>query len=144
MTRSASSLLRTNRRRQCGVGLATALFVITIMALLAVLIVQLVRMNAQTTEEEILLLRAFYAAQSGVEYGLNHAFPPDGTPTACPTASAPMPMTFPLETIDVAGLDRCTFDVSCSALTVDSTSYYTIRSTGTCQDVSRTVQVRAQ
>jgi MSHA biogenesis protein MshP len=124
-------------------GLATALFVITIMGLLAVLILQLVRNNAETTQEEIKLIRAFYAAQTGAEYGLNRAFPPDGSPSACPAVNNTA-STFPLATLDVDGLYRCSFAVECSTLIVDSANYYTIRSTGTCDDVSRTVQVRAR
>jgi hypothetical protein len=90
-------------RAERGMGLATALFVITIMALLSVLIMQLVRSNAETMEEEILLLRSFYAAQAGAEYGLNRALPPDGSASACPAVSNTNTV-FPTATIDVDGL----------------------------------------
>jgi MSHA biogenesis protein MshP len=124
---------------QAGLGLATALFVITVMALLAAMIFQLVRGNAETTGEEVLLIRSFYAAQSGVQFGLTKVFPPDtGGVSSC---LAPYPQ-FELE---ADGLEACTADVSCAALpVVGSGTYYTITSTGTCGEVSRTVQVRAQ
>ena len=128
---------RRSWRRQSGLSLATALFVITVMALLAVLITQLIRNNAETTQEEIQLIRAFYAAQSGVQYGLNRAFPPNGDMTACPA-------TFTPPTITADGLNQCVVQVQCDVLTVSGDPYYTITSQGTCGGVSRTVQVRAQ
>src|SRR5690606_24624854 len=63
--RPPRAMARTGRlalHRQRGMGLATALFVITVMAVLAVLIAQLVRNNAQAAGEEFRLVRAFYAA----------------------------------------------------------------------------------
>jgi MSHA biogenesis protein MshP len=122
---------------QRGLGLATALFVITVMALLASLIFQLIRSNTQSTQEQIQLVRAFYAAESGVQFGLNKVFPP-GPPAAVCAAG---PTTYNLA---VDGLNQCTAAVVCSSVTVDSIDYYTITSTGTCGDVSRTIQVRAQ
>lgn len=122
---------------QMGLSLATALFVITVMALLAAMIFQLVRSNAETTSEQVLLIRSFYAAQSGVQFGLNAVFPPDGSGATC---SAP----YPQYELESEGLQACTADVSCASLLVNSATYFTITSTGTCGGVSRTIQVRAQ
>lgn len=130
-------------RAQRGLGLATALFVITVMALLAVLITQLVRSNARSIEEELNLVRAFFAAQSGVEYGLNRAFPPDGSASQCPAVTNTT-ADFTPPAITAPGLTQCTMDVECATLVVDTKKYYTLTSTGTCGQVSRTVQVRAQ
>jgi len=118
-------------------GLATAIFVITVMAVLAVLINQLVTGNAETTQEEIQLLRAFYSAESGVQFGMNVLFPPDGSAGACPAG----PVTYNLTE---GGLGNCSAQVSCSSVTVSAENYYTITSTGACGDLSRTIQVRAQ
>lgn len=129
---------------QRGLGLATALFVITAMALLAVLINQLVRSGAQSTEEELNLVRAFFAAQSGVEYGLNRAFPPDDSDTACPTVHDTSVDFAEIELGDDGeGLAQCSMEVSCHTLIVEGDPYYTITSKGACGEVSRTVQVRA-
>lgn len=125
--------------RQKGFSLATALFVITVMAVLAGVILQLVRSNAQSSGEEIQLIRAFYAAQSGIQFGLNVAFPPDGSATSC-TAET----TYPDFDFIEDGLNACSAEVTCSPLVVSSSTYYTISSTGTCGEVSRTIQVRAQ
>ncbi len=129
----------TSRNKQHGLSLATALFVITIMALLAVMIFQLVRSNAETTQEEVLLIRSFYAAESGVQFGLNAVFPPDGSASSCPGVG--MPTSYDLEE---EGLNACAVEVTCSAVTVSAVNYYTVESTGTCGSVSRTIQVRAQ
>ncbi|MDC0598557.1 hypothetical protein OAP18_01745 [Gammaproteobacteria bacterium] len=131
-----------NIKKQHGLGLATAIFVITVMAFLAVVINQLVQNNAETTEEEIQLIRSFYAAESGVQLGLNALFPPpaSGVPSSCPASTSFMaPFT-------VNGLNTCTVVLECSGDTksVGGVNYYTLTSTGTCGDVSRTIQVRAQ
>ena len=134
------------QRNQRGLGLATALFVITVMALLAALITQLVRSNASSTQEEILLIRSFYAAESGVQFGLNKAFPPDGAASFCPLMSATTGRTlFTPASMDVDGLNECSASVVCDALEVPGKGrFYTVTSTGTCGEVSRTIQVRAQ
>jgi MSHA biogenesis protein MshP len=123
-----------SHRRQRGLSLATALFVITVMALLAVMIFQLVRSNAETTGEEVRLTRAFYAAESGVQFGLNAVFPPAAGARSCPA-------TFTLEADGLAG---CEAEVSCTSVTVDGSDYHTITSKGICGEVSRTIQVRAK
>ncbi|HEY0961438.1 MAG TPA: hypothetical protein VGE69_03695 [Pseudomonadales bacterium] len=125
---------RHPNRGQRGLSLATALFVITVMALLAVMIFQLVRSNAETTGEEVLLIRAFYAAESGVQFGLNSVFPPGAGTRSCPA-------TFTLEEDGLAG---CEAEVTCTSVTAEDVDYHTITSTGTCGDVSRTIQVRAK
>lgn len=126
------------RDRQKGLGLATAIFAITVMAVLATLIAQLVTNNAETTQEEIELIRAFYSAESGIQFGLNRLFPPDGlTPGACPAG----PVNYDLAE---GGFSRCEADVFCESVTVSAVDYYTITSTGTCGEVNRTIQVRAQ
>lgn len=133
------------RFRQNGLGLATAIFVITVMALLAVLINQLVQNNAETTAEELQLIRSFYAAESGVQFGMNDVFPPDGVASdfsASRCDGAGSPINYPAFAVD--GMNACTASVTCAPLSVSAVTYYTITSTGSCGDVSRTIQVRAQ
>ena len=127
-------------KRQAGLSLATALFVITVMALLAAMIFQLIRSNAETTGEEVLLIRSFYAAQTGIEFGFNEISPPDAAPATSCTAD----ITYPDFELEVEGLQACKATVSCSPLVVNSATFYTITSIGTCGEVSRTIQVRLQ
>ena len=136
-----------SRQSQRGLGLPVAIFIITVMAFLAVAVNRIVQSNAFATGEAIGLTRAFYAAQSGLEFGLNDVFPPDGIASDL-SASRCAALNYPA--FDVPGLNNCTAAITCSALDVDADgdgadeSYYTIRSTGTCGGVSRVLQVRAQ
>ncbi len=127
--------------RQRGIGIPAAMFVITLMALLAAAINLLVGQNAEVFEEEISLTRAYYAAESGAGFAINSLFPPEEFPgysgnAEC--AAGPRVYQFTVE-----GLNACTASVTCSTdATVSGVDYYTVRSTGTCDNVSRTVQVR--
>lgn len=122
-------------RRQRGLGLATALFIVTVMALLAAVIFQLIRNNAQTTGEQILLTRAFFAAETGIQFGVNQLFPPNGGVGSCPATDT--------HALDADGLKECSAVVTCSSVTDPSGNvYYTVRSSGTCAGISRTIQVR--
>lgn len=132
--------------RQRGLGLPAALFVITLLAVLAVAINAIVARNDAAFEEEVLLTQAFYAAESGAGFGLNALFPPAEFPLypsgagllpgACTVADASYELV-------ADGLNGCSVEVSCSVdATVDDVDYYTITSAGTCADVTRTVQVR--
>ena len=128
--------------KQKGVGLATAVFVITILAVLAIGINLLVENNSETFVEEALLTRAFYAAESGAGFAMNGIYPPEEYPgyagtTCAGTAGTPINYTF-----SVDGLANCSAAVYCTLITVGSNNYLTIESEGTCGEVSRTVQVR--
>lgn len=133
------------QHRQAGIGLPAAIFVITLMAVIAVAINLLVSENARSFEEELNLTRAFFAAESGAGFAMNTIFPPEefpqyasgsGTPNA-ECAAGPRVYDF-----TVGGLNQCSASVSCAPVTVDSVVYATIESTGTCGDVSRIIQVR--
>lgn len=127
---------------QRGIGIPAALFVITLLAILAVAINDLLGQNAQTYEEEISLTRAFYAAESGAGFALNSIFPPEEFPlygTNAECAAGPRVYEF-----TIAGLQECQAAVTCAVdASVDGVDYYTILSVGTCNGVTRTVQVRS-
>lgn len=126
--------------RQAGIGLPAAIFIITVMALIAVAINVLVRENAETFEEEVNLARAFYAAESGAGFLMNRTFPPEEYSTYVGSNCADRTYTFG---DDVLGLVQCTATVTCTSKTDGSKDYHTIESTGSCGDVERTIQVRA-
>lgn len=126
--------------RQSGIGLPAAIFIITLMSVIAVAVNQLVSQNAQTFEEELNLTRAFYAAESGAGFVMNTVFPPEEYSTYSTTSecvSTPRDYDFIVD-----GLNQCSVTVTCSPVTIGTTSYATIQSTGTCGDVERTVQIR--
>jgi MSHA biogenesis protein MshP len=130
--------------RQRGIGLPAAIFVITIMATLAVAINALISDNARLVQEEIQLTRAFYAAESVAGVAMNARFPPDEFPQYSGDAICPDNAGSPREyEFRASGLRGCRAAVSCAVgPTVNGTEYYTITGTGTCGEVSRTVQVR--
>ncbi|MBU2099390.1 MAG: hypothetical protein KKD00_11560 [Gammaproteobacteria bacterium] len=130
-----------NSFRQQGIGLPAAIFVITLMATIAVAVNLLVSQNADSLNEEVRLTRAFYAAESGAGFAMHLMFPPQDFPNyntaaVCPTVERSYEFT-------MEGLGSCSVAIACETdATVDSVDYYTITSTGTCGDISRTVQVR--
>jgi len=127
--------------RQKGIGLPAAIFVITLMATIAVAVNLLVSQNADSLDEEVRLTRAFYAAESGAGFAMHLMFPPQDFPNyntaaVCPTVERSYEFT-------TDGLSGCRVAIECvTDATVDSADYYTITSTGSCGDISRTVQVR--
>lgn len=127
--------------RQSGIGLPAAIFIITVMAAIAVAVNQLVGQNAQTFEEEANLTRAFYAAESGAGFAMNGVYPPEeyNTYTNVCTGTAVSPITYDFT---VPGLADCTAEVYCTVVVNGGNNYATIQSQGSCGDVARTVQVR--
>ncbi|WP_237132968.1 hypothetical protein [Pseudohongiella sp. O18] len=130
--------------KQRGIGLPAAIFVITLMAVIAVSINYLVSQNAETFEEENRLTRAFYAAESGAGFAMNALFPPEEFPNYDTTAICPENAGSPREyDFEADGLSACSAAVSCvTDATVDGRDYFTITSVGSCGDVTRTVRVR--
>ena len=124
---------------QRGVGLPAAIFVITLLVLIAFGLNELVNENAVTFEEEINLTRAFYAAESGAGFAMNTLYPPEEYPGYASTATCAASTTF---NFVVDGINQCSALVTCNEITVSSRNYATIKSTGTCNDVDRTIQVR--
>ena len=128
-------------RQQRGIGLPAAIFVITVMAALAVAVNWLVTQNAQTFDEEVRLTRAYYAAESGIGFMMNTLYPPDEHPQyaggVCPASAVTYEFT-------TDGLNACSAEVTCTEdATVDDQTFYSIESTGSCGDVSRTLLVRS-
>lgn len=140
----ASLYLSGIYNKQTGIGLAAAIFVITLLAVIVVGINALVSDNAQTFEEEINLNRAFFAAESGAGFAMNGIYPPDEYPSysvhhCYGTSGSPVTYNF---NADVEGLGYCSAEVYCTRVTIGSDNYLTIQSRGTCGDVERTIQVR--
>lgn len=126
--------------KQNGLGLPAAIFVITLMAGIAVAINQLVSQNAQTFQEEINLARALYAAESGAGFAMNTVFPPEEYPgyaSGAECAAGPRVYNF---TVD--GINLCSASVTCSSVLISGSNFATIESEGTCDNVEKTVQVR--
>lgn len=136
----ARKTYRNHNRKQYGIGLPAAIFVITLMSVIAAAIAQLVSQNAQTYSEELNLSRAFNAAESGAGFAMNTIFPPEDYPDYANANKCPALATV-YDFVD-KGLTACSAVVSCTLVTIDGDSYATIVSKGECGDIERTVQVR--
>lgn len=124
--------------RSRGMGLVSAIFLILVVAVLVVAITRMVRFSGEAFAQEVMSNRAFLAAESGVQLGLNRLFAPEGT-GACSN------WTWDLTS---AGLNYCQATVACRSEAVGTTNYYTLESSGRCavggSVAERQVLVRAQ
>lgn len=131
-----------NLKKQAGLGLATALFVITILGLIAVFMSQLMTSNVASFTEEMELVQSFYAAESGAQLAMNNIY----FPLTVSSAQCPASTTF---SFTEGALNTCSAEVACEQIGVDvdgdgsDEAFYTITSAGTCGLVTRTIQVRA-
>jgi MSHA biogenesis protein MshP len=133
--------------KQKGIGLPAAIFVITLLAVITAAVYQLVGQNAQTYQEQVNSTRAFYAAETGAGFAMNSLFPPEdypeflAQPTSCSDWGAGE--TFPrLYEFSVEGLNQCSASVACEDIAFGGVVYPTFTSTGSCDGVSRIVQIR--
>jgi MSHA biogenesis protein MshP len=126
-----------SRRRQRGIGLIAAIFLIVVVAVLVAAITRMVRTSAQAFAQDVTTHRAFLAAESGAQLGLNRVFAPAGVP-ACAT------WTWDLAGVGLAG---CQALVDCRSEVVGGTPLYTVESSGRCDAgglvAERQVLVRA-
>lgn len=138
-------------QQQRGLGLPATLFVLIIIALLAVAITELERSSAQGVSVSMQSTRAFYAAESGLQSGLARLFNfVDPAIAANPTACiADFTLIFA-----VRGLQDCSAAITCTSQSVDKDAdgkadiFFTVGSTGTCgtgdNTAVRAVEVRAR
>lgn len=129
---AANDALPDPLKRQRGLGLVAAIFVITVMALLAVGLSNLVVTGQQTQGQEVLSVRAFLAAQSGAEIGASQVLLPDGP--VCTPPAVNEPLVDSSLSLPGSGLSGCRVAVSCSSftLTETATTYYRLVSEGRC------------
>lgn len=128
-------------RRQKGIGLPIALFVITVLALLVAGMAQLQQATGQSISLQIQSQRAFHAAESGAQLAVAEML--DGGDCATVTASVDFA---------VGGLKECRADIQCSVTAPLSipggggNRVYTLVSSGECDSgdelAQRVVEVR--
>lgn len=125
-------------RQQRGLGLVGAVFVIVVVGLLSVAMAKMLGADKLTQSYEILGLKAFLAAESGAQLGVNRLLAPDGA-GSCVTATT---------SLEATSLRFCTADISCTLTTSDGENVYTINALGSCRAgdliASRTVEVRVK
>lgn len=139
---------------QDGLGLISAIFVITILAVIIAGMTRFFSLSQNTTAQEFLGTRAITAAQTGIELELTCL----GNGVAGCTASAAVgsnPTQFDYwpgpsasDTFAIAGLRGCRAEVFYRTITSTEGNFWTIDSTGYCggsglDGASRKVVIRA-
>lgn len=132
-----------NKQRQKGSALVIAVFIMTVMLLLASSLIKLLESNTESVNYEVLGTRAFMAARTGAQWQLSQIFPLNGDTASCP-ANIP-----DLDLSGIDGLNTCVAEITCSESSgIDGVNYYTVTSTGSCGAAqiatSRTVQVEVR
>ena len=121
-------------RRQAGIGLMSAIFLIVVVSMLAVAITGMVTTSSEEFAQHTIDQNALLAAQTGVQLGLNKVFAPAG-------AGVCANWTFDLESI---GLRSCQAAVQCRSVVVASDTHYTLVSDGRCEVVGFSAQRRLE
>jgi len=123
--------------KQRGLGLPVAIFIIVVMAFIAVGVTQMTTASSKSYAQNVLSTRAFYAAESGAQLRLNTVI--STSPCACGTAG----QTF---TFSVTGLNNCQAVTTCNQLTAGADTYCTISSVGSCDgsNAVRQIEVRVK
>lgn len=109
--------LKTKIKQQHGISIVAAIFLITALALLATAAVQLVSTGQQSISQEITSVKAYFAGQTGLQWGMYQAV--YATPSSTHTI-----------TLSNSGLSNTTTDVTFTPSTIDGNTYYQISSTG--------------
>ena len=134
--RSSSSSVSVNKHKVRGLGLPLAIFIITVMAFIALAINELSESGAKTVGVNVLSMRAFYAAESGANVVLAAA----GTGAPCNSATTVNITSGNMQ----AGLSQCRASVTCTP----NGTVYDITSTGICgsgaEQATRIVRVRLE
>ena len=124
--------------KQSGLGLVGAIFLIVIVALFSVAMARMLEADKLSQSYEILGLKAFLAAESGAQIGVNRLLAPD-------SAGACINLT---EDLLADSLRFCTAAISCTLMTSGGETFYTISSRGSCTAgdlvASRALEVRVR
>jgi MSHA biogenesis protein MshP len=128
--------LNNSLSKQSGISLPIALFIITIMSLIAVAVNQIGATSSQLYSQSLLSTRAFYTAESGAQLRAQDTL--SALPCSC-GASADVEYNF-----TVIGLNQCSALTSCTSFIANGDTFCTISSIGRCDNsnAERTVEVR--
>lgn len=150
MCRSTHGSLRLSSGvSQSGSAMITAIFAITVLALLAVFLMRITWSQQDITTREVLSTRAWFAANSGSEWAMTRLFPlaTDPANSSSATCSTSTTLTFTGD-----GLTGCSAHVTCNDNSFNAdgktVGFYLIESKGQCGNgqfsVSRMQEVWAK
>jgi MSHA biogenesis protein MshP len=109
---------------QQGFSLPVAIFILVVMALVAVAAVSIMQTGQSGVSNDVMSTRAFYAAESGAQQALQQLFPLSGGAAAC---NASVNQSYSTD-----GLNNCSSTTTCSSQLVNGKNYYILNSTGIC------------
>ena len=140
------------RFRQRGSAIVLALFILVVLALLAISLIRMLADSSRSVATEVYGARAFLAAQSGLDLALVSLFPlANGEGVGCGSVPANDGGRFAAQN----GLVNCSVTIQCNSVVApapDGQTYYRLTSEGVCQagtgeeaiDVARTLEVEAR
>ena len=111
-----------------GSALVMVIFIMVVLALLLAALAYITAQSNQNTAYQIASTRAYWAAQSGAEWGAYQIAPATGS--AASQCFSPNPAHPGIGSIP--GLGGCSATVACSSASTASTTSYQITSQGTC------------
>jgi MSHA biogenesis protein MshP len=127
-------MLKPLLTKQSGLGLPVAIFIITIMSIIAVAVNRLNEAGGQTYSQNLLSTRSFYAAESGAQLRAHTVL--SAVPCTCGTNTT--------YNFTVVGLNSCRAVTSCDDFVANGETFCTITSIGSCDNINaqRTIEVR--
>ena len=138
------------RRGQRGFLMPLAIFILVVMGFFAITISRLTGQTAIATAQEAISVAAFYAAESGAQFGMNQLFYDTGAAISRATVDANCTaLSGSVFNFAVNGLNGCDATVSCSRSVdaANTTSYYRLQSQAACGSggvsAQRTIEVSA-
>jgi MSHA biogenesis protein MshP len=136
---SKLSVSKSLSSKQSGLGLPVAIFIITIMSIIALAVNRLNEASSQTYSQNLLSTRSFYAAESGAQLRAQTVLP---VLTVDP-CSCGSDVTYDFT---VAGLNSCSAITICDEFTANGATFCTITSIGSCDNTNaqRTIEVRVK
>lgn len=131
--------LNPRQTHQQGLGLISAIFVITILAMLVVGMSTFFKFGQQVTVQEILTQRAVWAANAGAELAFVCLTKNSGMSTGCDATGASVNKWPTSGTFAADGLKGCYAEVVHRELTASGglNKLWIVTSTGYCGDTSR-------
>ena len=113
--------------QQQGSMLVIAIFIIVVISLLAASLSRILSSTADSVANEVYSAKAYYAADSGMEYGIYQAL---RDPNFC---SSPQPLIPNNFFSNEAGFENCSATAKCESIGLpDGSMQYYLVSTGTC------------
>lgn len=116
---------------QKGFLIPLALIIIVGLSALALALGKIASLAGTSATQEGISAQAFYAAESGAQFGMNRLFFPDDTRTTVDTNCLTFPLT---RSFSIIGLKGCDVVVTCTLGTDTNnlTSFFVLNSRGTC------------